>query len=397
MTRLITGNFRFNRRRFMKNAGISLAAAGAGDLLLPRSISSARAASGSDNVVRVLGVSNGAPASWAEFEKSTGLKVEWTPIGDDVGTFLHEMIGNDAGDRYDVVTALSGTYAPLVQQNLLMPIDTTKLKHWAGMAASLKAASPQGSGHVWSIPFQINADSFAYFPKTLGLPDAPNEVSWKILYDDPRTKGKVALDSGVYALLCCAIYVDYHKIVPINDISSLTASEAASVADYLIERKKAGQFRAFYGSLDEQVQLLASGEVLAETAWEPAAVTARSKGFDVDYAYTVEGYDKWSQNLMIPAQVKDRGATDKALALIDYFMGGAYAAEMSSTQGYVTPQIDLGLEYAREHGWSAQSIAAIENCNVKLDRKFAKSLFQDPGYFPNMEIYERETQRFQNA
>jgi putative spermidine/putrescine transport system substrate-binding protein len=388
----------FSRRRFMQNAGIALAAAAAGDLLLPRSLTRAKAASATDNVIRVLGVSNGAPKSWDEFTKATGFTVEWTPLGDDVGTFLHEMMANDGGERYDVVTCLSGAYQPLVEQSLLTPIDTSKLKNWGGVGDNLRRTIPEKAPEqLWGMPFQVNADSFAYFVKELGEPDAPAEVSWKILYDDPRTMGKVALDNGIYGILCCAIYLAYHKIVDIKDIAAMTDSELQSVADYLIERKKAGQFRTFYGSLDEQIQLLTSREVLAESAWEPAAIEAKAKGLDVAYAYTVEGYDKWAQNLMIPTQVLDRKAEDKAYALIDWFMGGAYAAEMSAEQGYITARPDLGIAYAQEHGWSAEKIAAIEACQEKLKVKFAKDLFVDPGYFGNMEAYEREVARFKNA
>ena len=90
-----------NRRGFLKNAGLAMAAASAGYTLHPRSVGTARAAD--DSVVRVLGVSNGPPKTWDEFTAKTGLTVEWTPIGDDVGIFLHEMMANDAGERYDLV------------------------------------------------------------------------------------------------------------------------------------------------------------------------------------------------------------------------------------------------------------------------------------------------------
>jgi spermidine/putrescine-binding protein len=382
----------------MRGAGLALAAAASGQTLFPWRTRRARAAT-ADNVVRVLGISNGAPKSWDAFEKETGLKVEWTPIGDDVGHFLHEMLANDAGEHFDLVTCFSGTYEPLIEQDLLMPIDTAMLPKWAGVPDAVRQAAPidPKTKAAWSIPFQLNADGFAYRWKDLGEPDAPAEISWKLLFDDPRTHGKVALDAGIFNLNNCAIYLKYHKIVDIGDIADMTASEADSVADYLIERKKAGQFRTLYKSFDEQVQLLVSGEVVAESCWEPAAIDAKAKGIEVANAYTVEGYDKWSQNLMIPAQAKDRGAADKALKLIDWIMNGAYAAEKAALEGYISPRPDLGLEFAKEHGWEAEKIAAIEGAIQKLDRKFSKPLYWDPGYFRNMEYYERAVSRFKNA
>ncbi len=388
----------FSRRRFLSRAPAALAAAAAGETLFPWRARRAKAAPAADNVVRVLGISNGAPGSWAEFEKDTGLKVEWTPIGDDVGIFLHEMIANDAGDNYDVVTCLTGAYEPLADQDLLLPIDTSRLKHWPGISELIRKATPvaaDGKG-VWSIPFQMNADAFCYFWKDLGEPDAPAEVSWKILFDDQRTLGKVALDGGLYMIPYCAIYLKYHKIVDIGDIANMTRSECDSVANYLLERKKAGQFRTLYKSYDEQVQLLTNREVLAETCWEPATRAAQAKGLAVAHAYTVEGYDKWAQSLMIPAQVKDRGSLDKALALIDWMMGGAYAAEKSATEGYLTPRPDLGVAYARERQWAPDKVAAIEATATKMNTKFLKDLYWDPGYTKSLEYYEMAMARFRN-
>jgi spermidine/putrescine-binding protein len=388
----------FDRRRFMRGAGLAVAAAAAGETLFPGRPRRARAAAPKDDVVRVLGVTNGMPNSWSEFEKDTGLKVEWTPLGDDIGVFLHEMIANDAGDHYDVVTCLSGAYEALIDQDLLLPIETARLSHWAGTPPIVRAAAPATADgkNVWGMPFQINADAFAYFWKDLGEPDAPAEVSWKILFDDERTKGKVALDIGLFSIPYCAIYLKYHKIVDIKDIATMTKSECESVADYLIERKKAGQFRTLYKSFDEQVQLLENREVLAISCWEPATRAAQAKGLAVAHAYTIEGYDKWSQNLMIPAQAKDRGAVDKAMALIDWFMGGAYAAEKSSQDGYLTARADLGIDYARQRGWPAEKVAAIQATVDKMDVKFKKPLYWDPGYTPSLEFYEQAAARFRN-
>src|SRR5882724_11950237 len=139
------GRSRHTRRRFFETAGRALAAAAVGETLFERTIRQANAAP-RDNVVRVLGVSNGAPNSWAEFEKDTGLKVEWTPIGDDIGVFLHEMIANEAGERFDIVTCLTGAYEPLADQDLLLPIDTSRLKNWAGIPDLIRKATPMAPG-----------------------------------------------------------------------------------------------------------------------------------------------------------------------------------------------------------------------------------------------------------
>ncbi|NPD70305.1 extracellular solute-binding protein, partial [Acetobacteraceae bacterium] len=305
----------------------------------------------------------------------------------------------DAGERYDLVTCLSGSFAPLVDQDLLMPIDLGRLKNWTNLQGFVSGVTPKAPGvnKAWGVPYHMNADSFLYAPRRLGVPDAPEEISWKLIYDDPRTKGRVALDNEIYALICASIYVKAHKLAEIDDLANMTTSECRSVADFLIERKQAGQFRTFYKSYDEQLQLLLGGEVIAESGWEPVAREAQRHHDDVAYAYTVEGYDKWAQNLMVPAQVADRKSTDKVHATIDWMLSGAYAAELSTREGYMTPRLDLGLTYAQEHGWGADRITVIRQVIDKGTAKLSKPLFWDPGYFTNFASYHTEMARFRNA
>jgi spermidine/putrescine-binding protein len=389
---------RFDRRHLLRHARSALVAAALGETILPRT-RRAVAAPAPDNVVRVLGISNGPPRDWAEFEKDTGLKVEWTPIGDSIGLFLHEMLANDAGDTYDIVTSFTGTYEILADRGLLLPIDTARLTHWQGVSPLIRQATPlhPDGKHAWSLPFQMNADAFGYCWKALGEPQPPAEVSWKMIWDDRRTLGKVGLDISHYSLTYCAIYLKYHKLLQIGDVAHMTRSECNSVADYVIERKKAGQFRAMFHSYDEQVQLWTNGEVLAQLCWEPATRAAQAAGIEAAHAYTIEGYDKWAQCLMIPAGAKDRGTVDKALTTIDWMMGGAYAAEKSADEGYLTPRPDLGLAYASERGWPQSKITAIKETMKKMDTKFLKDLFWDPIYTESLDNLEMAMARVRNA
>jgi hypothetical protein len=100
---------------------------------------------------------------------------------------------------------------------------------------------------------------------------------------------------------------------------------------------------------------------------------------------------------MIPSGVKDRGGLDKAHVTIDWMMGGAYAAEKSAYEGYLTPRPDLGLIYAQEHGWPAARIAAIEDTVQKMNTKFLKELFWDPLYTESLDNLEMAMARFRNS
>jgi spermidine/putrescine-binding protein len=218
-----------------------------------------------------------------------------------------------------------------------------------------------------------------------------------VVFDNEKTKGMVALDDSFFTLQHCAAYLKFNKLAEIGNPGNLTASECQTIANYLIDRKKAGQFRTFWVTYDEQVSLLVNQEVAAETAWEPAAKEARAQGVDVEYAWTVEGYDKWMINAFIPKQAEQRGNLEQIYKALDWFLGGAYAAQIAVLRGYVTPRSDLGKAYAESTGWTAEQVGQIGETIDKLEKKFAHELYWNSGWPDDIEAYEREMSRFKNA
>ena len=386
---------RLSRRQVLKGTAVA-----ATTLAAPAIISSPmRRARAADDVIRIMGVTTVALPDWSEFEADTGLKVEFTPIDDAIGTFLHEVEANDAGERYDLFAAFSGPWKGLAEKGYLLSVDSSRMSNWAGVSESVQT-SPLimgGEGALWSVPLVMNADSFAYFPEMLGVPSAPEPVFWNLLFDNDATKGMVALDDSFFTLQHCAAYLKFHNIADIGNPGNLTASECETVANFLIERKQAGQFRTFWVTYDEQVSLLVNQEVAVETAWEPAALEAQAQGVPVEYAWTIEGYDKWMINAFIPQQAEDRGNLDQIYTALNWFLGGAYAAQIAILRGYVTPRSDLGKAYGEAAGWSPEQVDAIEDTMNKLDKKFSHELFWNSGWPDDIEAYEREMSRFKNA
>jgi spermidine/putrescine-binding protein len=218
-----------------------------------------------------------------------------------------------------------------------------------------------------------------------------------VLFDNEKTKGLVALDDSFFTLQHCAAYLKWNKMADIGNPGNLTSSECETVADFLIERKEAGQFRTFWATFDEQVSLLLNREVVAETSWEPAVLEAQKQGVPAEYAWCIEGYDKWMNSVFVPKQVESRGNLEQVYTALDWLLGGEYAAEIAVLRGYVTPRADLGFEFAKANGWSAEKANEIESTLAKLDKKFAHELFWNNGWPNDVAAYEREMARFKNA
>ncbi len=145
------------------------------------------------------------PGDWSRFEADTGLKMEDTVIKDDPGIFLTEVEVNDAGDRFDLISTLSGVEQSLIDGGYITQAETGAMPNWGGMPDSIKGIpylvrdlSPDG-GKVWGVPLAMNADSFGYLPAKLNEPRPPEEASWSLVFDSEKTMGRSSTgDNYIY-------------------------------------------------------------------------------------------------------------------------------------------------------------------------------------------------------
>jgi len=378
------------RRDALKGAGAAIAA----PAILKLSPSAARA---QENTVRIMGPGVVALENWTEFEDEAGVKIEWVSIDSDPGVFLQEVIANEAGEDYDLFCFDGGTEERLGPDGLILPIDETAMKRWGDVPDTVKRSPllTGKDGTQYGVPIVFNADSFAYFPDKTA---ATEPLSYSLLFDDASTMGKVALeDTWLTTFAMAGMYLKHHGLATIGEPSNMTAAEARATADFLIERKNAGQFRALWATWEESIDLMANGEVLVQNCWEPAVKALQRDGHNVRYAYTIEGYNKWMLGAYVPTQAKDRGALEKIYRVIDTFLGGSYGAQIAVLRGYATGNPRLSLEYARTAGWSDEQVAAIEANVAKIDEKFAAEQFWQNASPDHAQDIESEWQRFVQA
>lgn len=255
-------------------------------------------------------------------------------------------------------------------------------------------------GKQWGTPVIGNADSFGYIANAIGVnPNGLDDVSWSMLLDSDKTRGRAAFDqTWNYSLPSTALYLKASGKAKIDNPADPTGEEARTVVDFLVARKKAGQFRTLEDSFEQQVQLLTNREVDIINCWEPAAREANKKlgPNAVCYAYTVEGYYKWGHGAYIAAQAANRGNLDNIYKVLNYFMDGEYRAFQARDRGYAGPNMDLGVAYAQAHNWSADEIAELKATEVKVARKFKKP-FVSTTTPSHADAIEDEWQRFLSA
>ena len=67
--------------------------------------------------------------------------------------------------------------------------------------------------------------------------------------------------------------------------------------------KQDGQFRSFWSSFDQSVNLMASGEVVIQSMWSPAVAAVRSRGIPCTFQPLKEGYRGWGYTLGVMQHV----------------------------------------------------------------------------------------------
>jgi putative spermidine/putrescine transport system substrate-binding protein len=385
-----------SRRRLMQY-GLATAAA------LPFAGAASRwAAAASKGTVQFADIGVGDPGGdWSKFTAATGWDVNLVAFGNAPSAILNVLVAGGGQGTYDIINIVGGMQKPLVENDLIEEIDTKRLPNWAKDSFVQKFLAPGTPGFdfigyqdkIYGVPTVIQGDSFAYLPEATGELD-----SYGALFD-PKFKGYVALeDNYTTAGQKTALYMKQAKLADIKDPHDMTPGEIKAVVDFLIEKKKEGQFRVIWNSFEQSVNLLVNKEVYVMDCWEPMVFVANSKGVNAVYADPKEGYLLWAMAAYIvknPNRSADQTAA--AYALLDFMLGGWYGAKITSMRGYMTnPQ---AVEYAKANPseFSADDAAKIEKITKGVEAKLAKGGTWQNRWPTNVETYESEWARFKAA
>ena len=189
------------------------------------------------------------------------------------------------------------------------------------------------------IPTIYNADTLGIRPDLVGRPI----THWKDIMD-PAFRGKTSiLNIPSIGIMDAAMICESAGVIRYGDKGNMTRAEIDTTIDYLIDAKRAGQFRAFWKTFDESVNLMASGEVVIQSMWSPAVTAVRSRGIACTYQPLAEGYRAWGGGLALAKHL--RGIQlDAAYEYINWYLSGWVGAYLNR-QGYYSAV----LETAREH------------------------------------------------
>jgi spermidine/putrescine-binding protein len=338
---------------------------------------------------------------WSRYTQSSNYGVNLVSIGNAPSAILNVLVAGGGTGTYDVINIVGGMQKPLVDNNLIEELDTSKMPNWAkdkNISEFLAPGAPGFQfigykGKIYGCPTVLQGDSFAYLPEKTGELD-----SYAALFD-PKFKGYVALeDNYTTAGQKTALYLKASGQADIKNPDDMTAEEFKKVINFLIEQKKAGQFRVIWSSFQQAVDLIVNKEVYVIDCWEPMVFVAKSKGVNAVYADPKEGYLLWAMAAYIVKNPK-RSPEQEAAAyqLLDFMLGGWYGAKITTMRGYMTNTDAPDYAKAHPNEFSADDAAKVTSITENVRRKFAKGGTWQNRWPTVVDTYESEWSRFKSA
>ncbi|MCA0941430.1 extracellular solute-binding protein [Yangia mangrovi] len=195
------------------------------------------------------------------------------------------------------------------------------------------------------IPTIYNADTLGIRPDLIGRPIE----TWAELLN-PEFKGKASiLDISSIGIMDAAMVCESMGEIAYGDKGNMTREEIDKTMAIFTEAKKAGQFRAFWKTFDESVNLMASGEVVIQSMWSPAITAVKSRGIDCVYQPLKEGYRSWGGGIGLSKNLSGL-ELDAAYEYINWYLDG-WVGGFLMRQGYYSAVPETSKNYMSENEW----------------------------------------------
>jgi putative spermidine/putrescine transport system substrate-binding protein len=277
-------------------------------------------------------------------------------------------------DSYDIADIEYWICKKVFPAGVLQPMDTAKLTYFDKLvplfitgklnpdSVIAQGTAPHTVGFVeaqdstafakeptnWftMVPTIYNADTLGIRPDLVG-----REVSsWKDILD-PAFKGKTSiLNIPSIGIMDAAMIMESDGQIKYADKGNMTKEEIDKTIAFLIDTKKAGQFRAFWKTFDESVNLMASGEVVIQSMWSPAVAAVRAKGIPCKYQPLKEGYRAWGGGLGLAKHLSGI-QLDAAYEYINWYTSGWVGAYLNR-QGYYSACLETAKQHMSADEWA---------------------------------------------
>ncbi|NEP18639.1 MAG: extracellular solute-binding protein, partial [Leptolyngbya sp. SIO4C1] len=304
-------------------------------------------------------------------EEDLGFKIEMRALS----TEENNQIAITQPEQYDIFDGEYFSLPLVVPSGNLKPIEVARIKNWdkivpfftSGEFEGMPVETSQGTApyrvmylvgpesakfsdaptdHATLIPFQYNADTLGYRPDAVSR----QIESWGELFNE-EFRGKTAiLDIPQIGIMDAAMVAESLGLMSFADKGNMTRAEIDQITEILRQQKADGQFRAFWKTFDESVNLMASGEVVLQSMWSPAVTAVQAQGIECIYAPLKEGYRGWGGGVGLSNSLEGV-KLDAAYEYLNWMLEGWVGAFLGR-QGYYSAAPEPAKTYMSDAEWA---------------------------------------------
>ena len=216
---------------------------------------------------------------------------------------------------------------------------------YATDATGQKVTDGTPTEFVTGIPTVTNGDTLGIRPDLTGR----KVNSWADLLS-ADFKGKAALqDNPTIGIIDVAMALEARGDIKYGNKGNMTKPEIDKTISTMQQVKRDGQFRSFWTTFDQSVNLMASGEVVIQSMWSPAVAAVRSRGIPCTFQPLKEGYRGWGYTLGVMKHVSGL-KLDCFLEYMNWYTSGFegafiaregyYSAQPENAKKFLTPAED---------------------------------------------------------
>lgn len=262
------------------------------------------------------------PTTLQDFEKRTGIKVDYTiDVNDNLEFFakVRNQLGNCESSKRDMFMLTDWMAARMIQIGWIQKLDAAKVPNLHANLIDSLAGVGWDEKREYSAPWQSGLTGIAYNKKKV------KEVrSFEDLVTRSDLKGRISLLTEMRDTMGFMLLLEGADPADFDDAQWEKAMER------MRKVRGSGQVRAFTGN--EYIQDLAAGNILACEAWSGDVAAAENE--DLVFVSPEEGPMIWADNMLIPNLASHQGNAEK---WINYYYEPEVAARLADFVYYICP------------------------------------------------------------
>jgi len=248
-----------------------------------------------------------APDTIPNFEKEFAVSIRYATYESNEEMLAKVMAGNSG---WDVVFPSNYVILPMLENNLLAPLDHRRLAGGLDHLAKQFQAPSWDSDLKWCVPYMWGGTGIVYNRSVTPPPE-----SWADLWSDRHGGRLTMLDDPAEVLAACLLKLGY----------SLNSTDPAELGQAKQEAIAQKQFLRAYLNAEVQDQLVA-GDILTAQLWATTSALAMHGNTDLRFCYPREGFPLYADNAAI---LRESSQPELAHDFLEYLLRPEVAAEVA--------------------------------------------------------------------